>query len=180
MVQETDSSYRWRAVDADTPPSGAGVPTQESWWDRTVGQVGQWLLYAVGVVFVGEHVLNFFRAYGELRDLSYRDSAASYGIIAMMFIFAAMAVITTAALRGYLWVNVAVLTFVVARLFVQFAADDISFGNLIECVVLLIVFGVLTQRAVNTADVRDLRLADQASAIRRLQDEIDALRRGQP
>jgi hypothetical protein len=176
-VGESNSSYRWRGIEPDEHNVRAATPMAESWWDRAIANAGQWLLYVVGALFTGEHVVNFFRAYGELRELSYRDSEASYGIIAMMFVFAAMAVTAITALRGYLAPNIAVLTFVVARLLVQFAADDISLGNLIEFVVLLIVFGVLTQRAVNTEDARDLRIADLSGAVRRLQAEIDALRK---
>jgi hypothetical protein len=178
-VEKGDSSYRWRGLEPDEHYARAATPMAESWWDRTIANAGQWLLYVGGALFAGEHVVNFFRAYGELRDLSYRDSEARYGIIAMMFVFAAMAVTTITALRGYLAPNIAMLTFVVARLLVQFAADDISLGNLIEFVVLLIVFGALTQRAVNTGDARDLRIADLSGAVRRLQGELDALKRNQ-
>jgi hypothetical protein len=179
MQENRSASYHWRGIGEEESAPARTTRISGTWWDRAMTSVGQWLLYGICVVFAGEHILNFFRAYGELHNLSYRDRAASYGIIAMMFLFAAMTAITLAALRGYLWATTAVLIFVVARLFVQFAADDVSLGNLIELVVLLVVFGVLTQRAISTEDARDRRIADLSGMVRRLEGEIDTLRKGQ-
>lgn len=180
MSDDQVNEYRWRLGDEVRGAAGVSVSYRgETWWDRTVPRVAAWLMYGVGVVLTGEHVWNFFRYYGELSGRSFRSTGERYAITLFMFLFAALIPTTAAAMRGNVGANVAVLTYVVARLLVALAST-VSLADLIEFAIVCAAFGALCQRAVEAQEIRDRGATGGSLALERLEREVDTLRRAGP
>src|SRR5262245_2231074 len=75
MAAEHTRPFRWHVRDLEGEAIAARLAARQG--DTAFARVGNWLLYALGSVFVGEHLWNFFRYFGALDGA--RSTGAEYG-----------------------------------------------------------------------------------------------------